>query len=220
MKKNIKRIIVLIKNKSKDVKLERSVNLGTKTTFEGKNTIRHGTSFDGWLGYKSYIGADSEIAAHIGKYCSIGGMVVTINGNHPSKDFVSTHPSFYATDNICRYSYVHEKKFEEFVNVENTIYPVVIGNDVWIGDRVTLIAGAPIGDGAVILAGAVVTKDVPPYAIVGGVPAKVLYFRYSEEDINWLLSIKWWDNTPGWFKEHWELLNDIEELKGYYETNH
>ena len=73
-----------------------------------------------------------------------------------------------------------------------------------------------IADGAVVLSHAVVTKDVPPYAIVCGIPAKVIGYRYDEETINFLLQIKWWNNSPAWFEEHWVLLNDIEKLKEYY----
>ena len=79
-----------------------------------------------------------------------------------------------------------------------------------------LIGGVHIADGAVVLAGAVVTKDVPPYAIVGGVPAKIIRYRYDEETISFLLQAQWWNNTEDWFKENWKLLTDIDKLKAYY----
>ena len=66
------------------------------------------------------------------------------------------------------------------------------------------------------MAHAVVTKDVPPYAIVGGIPAKVIGYRYDEETIDFLLKIKWWNNDINWFKENWELLCDLDKLKAYY----
>lgn len=82
-----------------------------------------------------------------------------------------------------------------------------------------VIGGTTIGNGAVILAHAVVTKDVPPYAIVGGVPARIIKYRYDEETIDFLLRIKWWNNSIDWFKQNWRLLTDIEKLKEYYAHN-
>lgn len=71
---------------------------------------------------------------------------------------------------------------------------VKIGNDVWIGTRAMILDGITIGDGAVIGAGAVVTKNVPPYAIVGGVPAKIIKYRFSQDKINELLASQWWND--------------------------
>ena len=88
-----------------------------------------------------------------------------------------------------------------------------IGNDCWIGENVFFAGGLTIGDGAVVLAGAVVTKDIPPYAIVGGVPAKVLKYRYDDETVKWLLDFKWWNKDINWLRENWQLLCNINELK-------
>lgn len=73
---------------------------------------------------------------------------------------------------------------------------IVVGNDVWIGFEAVILAGVKIGDGAIIGARAVVTKDVPPYTIVGGVPAKTIRKRFSDEDIATLMALKWWDLSP------------------------
>ena len=91
-----------------------------------------------------------------------------------------------------------------------------IGSDVWIGLDVTIIGGVTIGDGAVVLTNAVVTKDVPPYAVVGGVPAKIITYRYDEETIAFLLKSKWWDNNEEWFENNWELMCDLEKFKKVY----
>lgn len=87
---------------------------------------------------------------------------------------------------------------------------VEIGNDVWIGANVTILSGVVIGDGAVIAAGAVVNRDVEPYAVVGGVPAKRIKYRYHQEIIQALLQIKWWDWPIKKIEESVELFYDPE----------
>lgn len=91
--------------------------------------------------------------------------------------------------------------------------PVKIGNDCWIGTRVFLAGGITVGDGAVILAGAVVTKDVPPFAVVGGVPAKILRYRYDTETIDFLQHIRWWEKPIEWLNQNSHLFCDIDQLR-------
>lgn len=99
----------------------------------------------------------------------------------------------------------------EFWNYE----PIEIGNDVWIGDNVTIKNGVKIGDGAVIGACALVTKDIPPYAIVGGVPAKIIKYRFEEKIINELLELKWWNFNDEILKtiQYDNILDAIATLK-------
>ena len=106
-----------------------------------------------------------------------------------------------------------ESIFDEFKYADSDRNYVVIGNDVWIGACVTIINGVTIGDGAMVLAGAVVSKDVPPYAIVGGVPAKINGYRYSKEDIEFLLDSRWWDNDLEWIKDNKSLFLSIDKFK-------
>ena len=89
---------------------------------------------------------------------------------------------------------------------------IKIGNDCWIGQSVFIAGGITINDGAVVLAGAVVVKDVPPYAIVGGVPAKIIGYRYEQEIIKDLLDSKWWNMPIGWLKTHYELFSDMDSF--------
>ena len=94
--------------------------------------------------------------------------------------------------------------------------PVIIGNDVWIGMYAIVNRGIKIGDGAVVASGAVVTKDVPPYAIVGGNPAKIIKFRFSPEIIEKLLAIKWWDWDESLIKSRVNDFYDIEQFCSKY----
>lgn len=142
------------------------------------------------------------LAASIGRYCSING-TARIWNNHPT-EYVTTHPildypRFYAWDKyderkkLCQTygKYFDNAGFENSSLRNNR--QVVIGNDVWIGANVVILPGISIGDGAILAAGAVVTKDVEPYAIVGGVPAKVIKYRFDKETIEKFLAIKWWN---------------------------
>ncbi|HEY1095944.1 MAG TPA: CatB-related O-acetyltransferase [Alphaproteobacteria bacterium] len=121
----------------------------------------------------------------IGAFCSIAPNVTIPFGLHPSET-VSTHPTFYES----RFGFTpHDIDISQFIPKNRK---VTIGHDVWIGTNVTILTGITIGTGAIIGAGAVVTKDVPPYAIIAGVPAKILRYRFDEETIEKLLASKWW----------------------------
>lgn len=116
----------------------------------------------------------------IGNYCSLARDVLFVFGEHRT-DLVSTYPfrTLLTPDGM---NHDATEKGE-----------IRIGNDVWIGTRATIMSGVAIGDGAVVAAGAVVTKDVPPYAIVGGVPARLIRFRFDEATIASLREIAWWN---------------------------
>jgi chloramphenicol O-acetyltransferase type B len=104
---------------------------------------------------------------------------------HPTDQF-SSSPLFYRVRNTFQVEWINEDgSFEEY-------RPIEIGSDVWIGARAIVLDGVRVGDGAIVAANAVVTTDVPPYAIVGGVPAKILRYRFSREKIDHLLSLQWW----------------------------
>ncbi|WP_269530271.1 CatB-related O-acetyltransferase [Asaia astilbis] len=121
---------------------------------------------------------------NIGKFTSIGPNVKVICGNHNYR-FVSNYP----------FKSIWNDFWKPLDNIEDHIYNGVttIGNDVWIGHSVFIKGGINISDGAVIAAGSIVTKDVPPYAIVGGSPAKVLKYRFEKEQVSKLMEIKWWE---------------------------
>lgn len=119
----------------------------------------------------------------IGKYCSIAqGTRFLFKGKH-NTDWVSTYP------------------FKTMLNLDVPLNdlpsnaPITIGNDVWIASNVSIMQGVSVGDGAILAQEALITKDVPPYAIVGGNPARIIRYRFAHEDINALLELQWW-NLP------------------------
>lgn len=183
-------------------------------SFEGANYIGRNSKFDGSMGYASYIGDNCAVSAKIGRFCCIAADVKTVNGFHPTSEFVSIHPAFFSDGNCTGVTFSHEKQFEEFryADKERRL-AVQIGNDVWIGRGAMLLAGVTVGDGAVIAAGAVVTKDVPPYTIVGGCPAKMIRKRFSEQEIDFLLRDAWWKKDLQWLQDHAELFKCIETYR-------
>ncbi len=137
----------------------------------------------------------------IGKFCSIAcGAKFLFNSANHNMSSLSTYPFplFFEKWNLNK-----ENVTESWNNKGN----IVVGNDVWIGYEAVIMAGVTIGDGAIIGTRAVVTKDVPPYTIVGGIPAKIIRKRFSDEIISKLLEIKWWD----WEKNR--IQNNIEKIK-------
>ncbi len=167
------------------------------------NIAHHAELKDCRIGKRTSIGRYATIHnAEIGRYCSVSWNVTVGAMSHPLES-VSTN------------AFTYRKKFglcekDEFLSHEK----VVIKNDVWIGCNVVIMPGVTIGDGAVIGAGAVVLKDVLPYEVVAGVPAKRIRFRFSENTISRLENIKWWDWSDKEIKKNISLFsphNKIEE---------
>ena len=143
----------------------------------------------------------------IGKFCSIAvGVKIIASGEHNYKA-VSSFP-FYAH---------YLKK-----NIEKDTYTkgeVNIGNDVWVGANAVILSGVKVGDGAVIAAGSVVTKNIPPYAIVAGVPAKVIKFRFNQDIVDQLLKIQWWNWDKQFLNDHVDdMYENIEEFIKKYNS--
>lgn len=204
---------ILLKNKVRFA--DQVVVSGEKCIFDGANSVGKDSFFrNSHLGYASYIGErDYFVCTDIGKYTCIGHDVKIIVGAHPTSEFVSMHPAFFSLRNQAGVSYVKQNKFQELKYVDATKKIIVkIGNDVWIGSGASILQGITIGDGAVVAAGAVVVKDVPPFAIVAGIPAKVIKYRFENTEIQQLQSLKWWDKSEKWIMDNADKFENINKF--------
>lgn len=162
---------------------------------------------------------NNQYLKEIGSFCTINRDAKIGPINHPLS-WISTNPIIYRT--------IEEASGDEFItgilDLQNGIdtfevneeQPIIIKNDVWIGTNTLILPGVKIGNGAIIAGGAVVTKDVPDYAVVGGVPAKVIKYRFSEKEIEMLLKIQWWNWPIDKIKDNVELFRDTKSFFQQY----
>jgi acetyltransferase-like isoleucine patch superfamily enzyme len=156
----------------------------------------------------SYIGNNAVVSnASIGKFCSIASEVHVGVGSHPSSVWVSTHPFFYLSRPGMGWDLI-----ESDIRPESA--RTMIGSDVWVGTRATIKDGVRISDGAIIGAGAVVTKDLDSYGIYVGIPAKLIRYRFEPDEIAFLKSLRWWDKDLSWIRQNADAFRDVDLLMG------
>lgn len=171
---------------------------------------------DSKIGAYTYVGNYTNVKyATIGKFCSIA-QDCKVGLEIHTIDTISSSPIFTLNPNGTGHNWA-DKNY--YVPIERTN----VGNDVWMGTNVIIKGGVNIGDGAVLAGGAVVTKDVPPYAIVGGAPAKIIKYRFSDDVIECLLKIKWWDWPEEKLKQHLAVFQKrnitLEDLKPFVDES-
>jgi len=168
--------------------------------------------FDGCFLYKSSLGDysysnmnTSILRSTIGKYCSIASNVYIGPTSHPL-DKISTHPFLF----LKCYGFIEDDDQTVLKTREGA--STHLGNDVWVGQGAVIMPGVNIGDGAVIGAHSAVTKDVEPYSIVMGLPAKHYRYRFEKDIVDELVIIKWWDWEQSKIKENIEDFNDLRRF--------
>lgn len=167
--------------------------------YEGNNAVPARCQFMGneiYIGYNTTLGYNNLIGGNvnIGKYCQIGSDVAFHATNHPMS---------YMT------TYINKNLFEGALKGLKEDKKIIIGNDVWVGHGVIILGNVTVGNGAILAAGSVITKDVEPYTIVAGVPAKPIRKRFSESIIQEIEQLQWWDKSE----------NELEALKPLFFKN-
>lgn len=206
-----KKRLKYLKKRYPSSEIHLGVLVDSKTVLDGENLIYDNVNIVGSkVGFATYINSDTCLPnCIIGKYCSIGSNVEVVSATHPI-NHCSTYPGFYNCYSPIPFG-KGNNYFKEHITLPDG-YFCHIGNDVWIGNRVLIKGGVCIGDGAIIGMGAVVTKNVPPYAIVGGNPAKIIQYRFDENTISKLLHLKWWDFNPEFVKRNRNLFLDVSNV--------
>lgn len=157
------------------------------------------------IGDHTYVQKKATIFnTEIGKFCSIASGVSIGPGIH-KMDGISTHPVFYLKNTPLKKKFSDKDLFESSKTT-------IVGHDVWIGERAILIDGISIGTGAIIAAGSVVTKDVEPYSIIGGIPAKHIKYRFEEREREVLLASEWWNLPEEWLISNYSLFSTTPEF--------
>lgn len=215
MFERIKRQISRFLFRKKDVWLAKG-SVVQSSFLEGKNAVgKDSFVIKCHIGLGTYLGRDCYLhRIKIGRFCSIANGLRAGMGSHPTSKFVSTFPAFYYnTEREIPFTFFKKDipQFSPYSRKAEDSWITIVENDVWLGERVFLADGITIGNGAIVAAGSVVTKDVEPYSIVAGVPAREIRKRFSQEQINFLLIDQWWNKGFDWIEQNHEQFFDISE---------
>jgi len=158
------------------------------------------------IGDYSYLGPRSVVVStDIGAFCSIASDVILGTGSHPARDTISSHPAFYLDRAANGWRFVDEDGGTEYLRTR-------IGSDVWLGARVIVRDGVTIGDGVIVGAGAVVVRDLEPYGVYGGVPARLIRHRFPADMVARLLAFGWWNRDADWLRRHAAAFRDPDRF--------
>ncbi len=158
------------------------------------------------IGEKTYVNSNTNINnAEIGNFCSIGSNVQIGVGNHPTY-MISTHPTFYSNNKAF-------KTYADKMYYLNESEPIKIGHDVWIGSNVCILNNISIGNGSILAFGSVITHDVPDFAIVAGVPGRIIKFRFSEEDVKLINASNWWNFDSALLSKNFIKMHNLQDFK-------
>ena len=182
LRKNIRRLIAKYKRK----KSMRENGPNTRLHFSSDRIIVGEHTY----GTPTILLHESDNKLIIGKYCSIANGVEFLMGGMHHGEFISTYPWYNNYPNFQRWN---REGIPDAAWCDRPVKDTVVGNDVWLGRSALIMPGVSIGDGAIIGSRTVVSKDVPPYAVVVGAPMRIIRYRFTEEQIAALLAIKWWD---------------------------
>lgn len=187
MRKIIKKILLYFLNtieKTDEVMLSGFSRGLQNVSFEGKNAVPDRCNFSGniKIGYATTLGYNNLLGGHItiGKYCQVGADVALHASNHPMNHMTT---------------YINQNLFNGELKTLKQENKITIGNDVWIGHGVIVVGNVTIGNGAILAAGSVVTKDVKSYTVIAGVPAKEIKKRFSAAIIQEIEALQWWDKS-------------------------
>ena len=188
-------------------------------TFKYKNILLNMNTYidkTSIINGKSLLVSSENSIIRIGKYCAIGENLTIMTLNHDYNYPVLQGTFFKTFFNEPPFYGQHPGELNNPPTKERTKGDVIIGNDIWIGMNVYISSGVTIGDGCCIGANSVITKDLPPYTICVGTPCRPIKYRYSQEVINFLMNLKWWNWSDEKIKKNKEFfylnLNTIENI--------